>query len=104
MLKKKLPVGIDNFEKLRKEDFYYIWLVRIPSDEPLTFYILCTFLKRLFLSILPPYLFTKNTILNAVPRPGALSTEIVPPHCVTISLASASPRPTLPDLTADERL
>lgn len=30
MLKKKLPVGIDNFEKLRKEDFYYIyiWLVR----------------------------------------------------------------------------
>ena len=24
MLKKKLPVGIDNFEKLRKEDFYYI--------------------------------------------------------------------------------
>lgn len=39
MLKKKLPVGIDNFEKLRKEGFYYIWLVRIPSDEPLTFYI-----------------------------------------------------------------
>ena len=24
MLKKKLPVGIDNFEKLRKEDFYYV--------------------------------------------------------------------------------
>ena len=25
MLKKKLPVGIDNFEKLRKEEFYYIY-------------------------------------------------------------------------------
>lgn len=25
MLKKKLPMGIDNFEKLRKEDFYYIY-------------------------------------------------------------------------------
>ena len=25
MLKKKLPVGIDNFEKLRKEDLYYIY-------------------------------------------------------------------------------
>lgn len=25
MLKKKLSVGIDNFEKLRKEDFYYIY-------------------------------------------------------------------------------
>ena len=24
MQKKKLPVGIDDFEKLRKEDFYYI--------------------------------------------------------------------------------
>ena len=55
MLKKKLPVGIDNFEKLRKEDFYYIYSSsELPSDEPLTFYILCTFLKRLFLSILPP--------------------------------------------------
>ena len=28
MLKKKLPVGIDNFEKLRKEDFYYIYIAR----------------------------------------------------------------------------
>ena len=24
MRKRKLPVGIDNFEKLRREDFYYI--------------------------------------------------------------------------------
>ncbi len=40
MLKKKLPVGIDNFEKLRKEDFYYIYgSSELPSDEPLTFYI-----------------------------------------------------------------
>ena len=24
LLKKKLPIGIDDFEKLRKNDFYYI--------------------------------------------------------------------------------
>lgn len=24
MRKKKLPIGIENFEELRKEDFYYI--------------------------------------------------------------------------------
>ena len=24
MEEKKLPVGIDNFEKLREEDFYYV--------------------------------------------------------------------------------
>lgn len=24
MLKKKLPIGIDNFEKLRLADFYYV--------------------------------------------------------------------------------
>ena len=24
MRKKKLPIGIENFEKLRSEDFYYI--------------------------------------------------------------------------------
>ncbi len=60
MLKKKLPVGIDNFEKLRKEDFYYIWPVRIPSDEPLTFYILCAFLKRLFFKYSPPTYLPKT--------------------------------------------
>jgi hypothetical protein len=24
LMKKKLPIGIDNFEKLRREDFYYV--------------------------------------------------------------------------------
>lgn len=55
MLKKKLPVGIDNFEKLRKEDFYYIYSSsELPSDEPLTFYISFTFLKRLFFKYSSP--------------------------------------------------
>ena len=46
MLKKKLPVDIDNFEKLRKEDFYYIYgSSELPSDEPLTFLYFMYFLK-----------------------------------------------------------
>ena len=36
MLKKKLPVGIDNFEKLRKEDFYYIIYIYGSSEFHLT--------------------------------------------------------------------
>lgn len=24
MIKKKLPIGVENFEKLQKEDFYYV--------------------------------------------------------------------------------
>lgn len=30
MKKKKLPIGIENFEDIRKEDFYYIDKTMIP--------------------------------------------------------------------------
>lgn len=36
MLKKKLPVGIDNFEKLRKEDFYYMYIYMARQNFHLT--------------------------------------------------------------------
>ena len=32
MLTKKLPVGIDSFEKLRREDFYYVDKSRMIVD------------------------------------------------------------------------
>ena len=32
MLTKKLPVGIDSFEKLRKEDFYYVDKTGLIAD------------------------------------------------------------------------
>ena len=32
MTKKKLPVGIDSFEKLRKEDFYYVDKTGLIAD------------------------------------------------------------------------
>ena len=32
MLTKKLPVGIDSFEKLRREDFYYVDKTRMIVD------------------------------------------------------------------------
>ena len=37
---KKLPVGIDNFEKIRKEDFYYVDKTRLIEQ------ILCIFRKN----------------------------------------------------------
>ena len=32
MLTKKLPVGVDDFEKLRKEDFYYVDKTGLIAD------------------------------------------------------------------------
>ena len=56
MLKKKLPVGIDNFEKLRKEDFYYILARQNSIWRAINFLYFIYFLKApVFKYSLPTY-------------------------------------------------